>query len=204
MTVLLGDGSGGFTAAPGSPFAAGTDPDSVAVGGLQRGWRPGPRYFDLNDNAITVLLGNGSGGFTAAPDSPFGSGSKSAVRSGGGLQRGRLSGPCRGKCPKQPTSRCCWETAPADSRRPRAARSQWGNYPTSVAVGDFNGDGIQDLLANDAGGTVTVLLGDGAGGFTAAAGSPFAVGSNSGFRGGGRLQRGWHSGSGRGKPSPTS
>ena len=49
----------------------------------------------------------------------------------------------------------------------------------SLAVGDFNGDGIQDLAtANYFGGNVTVLLGNGSGGFTAAAGSPFAAGSN--------------------------
>jgi hypothetical protein len=48
-----------------------------------------------------------------------------------------------------------------------------------VAVGDFNGDGKLDLaIANQYDGTVTVLLGDGTGGFTAAAGSPFAVGTN--------------------------
>ena len=31
MTVLLGNGSGGFTAAPGSPFRAGASPQSVTV-----------------------------------------------------------------------------------------------------------------------------------------------------------------------------
>jgi len=52
-----------------------------------------------------------------------------------------------------------------------------------VAVGDFNGDGIPDLaVANYGGANVTVLLGNatnftGAFGFTAAVGSPFAVGN---------------------------
>jgi hypothetical protein len=44
-------------------------------------------------------------------------------------------------------------------------------------VADFNKDGKNDLaIANSGDNTVTVLLGTGMGGFTEAAGSPFAVG----------------------------
>ena len=44
-----------------------------------------------------------------------------------------------------------------------------GASPESVAVGDFNGDGRQDLaVANSGSDNVSILLGDGAGGFSAA------------------------------------
>jgi len=49
-----------------------------------------------------------------------------------------------------------------------------GTYPESVSIGDFNGDGKQDLAVANGGdypsfnGTVSVLLGNGAGGFSAA------------------------------------
>jgi hypothetical protein len=53
-----------------------------------------------------------------------------------------------------------------------------GYMPKSVAVGDFNGDGIPDLaVANNGGNTVTILLGNGDGTFTSTTVSP-ATGSN--------------------------
>ena len=57
-----------------------------------------------------------------------------------------------------------------------------GDGPISVAVGDFNGDGNWDLaVANAVDNTITVLLGDGKGGFSpspANGGKPFATGAN--------------------------
>jgi hypothetical protein len=47
-----------------------------------------------------------------------------------------------------------------------------------VVVADFNGDGVADLATADSGGnTVTLLLGNGLGGFNGATGSPFPAGS---------------------------
>ena len=67
-----------------------------------------------------------------------------------------------------------------------------GNNPRSVAIGDFNGDGIIDLAtANNGSNNVSVLLGSGTGSFSAAinfnAGSnPFTV-TTGDFNGDGRL-----------------
>src|SRR5262249_16683626 len=52
-----------------------------------------------------------------------------------------------------------------------------GSTPQSISIGDFNGDGKQDLIvANKDSGSVSILLGDGAGNFN----SPmnFAAGLN--------------------------
>ena len=125
VTILLGNGSGGFTRAAGLPVTAGDDPRDVAVGDFN-----GDGVQDLavaNADSVTVFLGNGSGGFYVADGSPF----------------------------------------------------HVGTGPASLAVGDFNGDGIQDLAAaNRLSDTVTVLLGNGSGGFLEATGSPFATGTS--------------------------
>ena len=75
VTVLLGNGAGGFAAAPGSPFAAGSGASSVAVGDFNGDGKPDLAIADYNGNNVTVLLGDGTGRFTAAPSSPFPAGS---------------------------------------------------------------------------------------------------------------------------------
>jgi hypothetical protein len=125
VSVLLGDGHGGFSAGPGSPITVGSSPYSVATADFNGDGKPDLAVANSGDNTVTVLLGNGNGGFTAAVGSPF----------------------------------------------------SVGAHPSSVAVGDFNGDGKPDVVtANAFDNTVSVLLGDGSGGFGSAPGSPFAAG----------------------------
>ncbi len=178
VTVLLGNGSGGFTPAPGNPFAAGTLPRSVVVGDFNGDGIQDLATANRTSNNVTVLLGNGSGGFTAAPGSPFATGNvpDSVVVgdfNGDGIQDLATANFGSGNVTVLLGNGAGGFTAAAGS--PFAA----GTNPQSVVVGDFNGDGIQDLaVANSNSNNVTVLLGNGSGGFTAATGSPFAVGTH--------------------------
>ena len=75
VTVLLGSAMGVFAAAPGSPFPVGSSPDSVAVGDFNGDGNLDLAVANKGDGTVTVLLGNGRGGFTAA-GSPLIVGSK--------------------------------------------------------------------------------------------------------------------------------
>ena len=112
-----------FASAIESP--AGFTPTFVATGDFNNDGKPdavatNPGDFDFPDNTVSVLLGNGSGGF-AAP-----------------------------------------------------ARFATDYSPQSIAVGDLNGDGNQDLVTANSHNDVSVLLGNGNGGFAPAV--QFAVG----------------------------
>jgi uncharacterized protein (TIGR03437 family) len=176
VTVLLGNGSGGFTAATGSPFPVGTKPNSVAVADFNGDGNPDLVTANTGGDDVSVLLGNGSGGFTPAAGSPFavglfpqslavgdfnGDGKPDIVTANSGdnavrVLLGNGSGGFTGG-----------GAFPA------------GSFPQSVAVIDFNADGKPDIVAANSGShSVTVLLGNGSGGFAAATGSPFAVGTN--------------------------
>ncbi|HTK77731.1 MAG TPA: VCBS repeat-containing protein [Gemmataceae bacterium] len=176
VSVLLGDGRGGFTRAPGSPFPVGESPYPIAIGEVNGDGHPdivapnsGP-----NNLTVTVLLGDGRGAFRPAPASPFrvadgpyfvalgdvnGDGKPDIVATHDDSSAvSILLGDGRGKFRPAPYS-------PLDI----------GRRAMGVVVADVNGDGHADLVAA-AGDGVRVLLGDGRGGFRPAPGSPFASG----------------------------
>ena len=73
LLALSGAANAQFTQAPGSPFPTGWSADSVAVGDFNGDGKLDLAIVNGNGsfNSVTVLLGNGTGGFTAAPGSPF-------------------------------------------------------------------------------------------------------------------------------------
>ncbi len=180
VTVLLGNGSGGFKPATGSPFAAGVNPFSVVTGDFNGDGIPDLATADEGSSFVTVLLGNGTGGFTPAAGSPFQVGSEPISLAvgdfnGDGIQDivtvNRVDGTVMVLLGKG-----------AGAFTAAASPYKVGASPYAVAVGDFNGDGIQDVAVPDYdSGTLMVLLGTGAGAFKAAPGSPITVGARPQF-----------------------
>ncbi len=71
VTVLLGNGDGTFTEASGSPYPVGTNPSSVVVADFNGDGNLDFAVANKGDNTISVFKGNGKGGFTEFPASPF-------------------------------------------------------------------------------------------------------------------------------------
>ncbi len=71
VTVLLGDGKGHFTIAPGSPFPCGKAPSDIAVADMNGDGNPDLVIANTGTPFITILLGDGKGGFAPSQHSPF-------------------------------------------------------------------------------------------------------------------------------------
>lgn len=176
VTVLLNSGGGIFAPAPGSPFNAGHNPSAVVVADFNNDGKLDIAVTNVQDSSVTILLGNGSGGFTAAGGGAIAVGlTPNAIAAGDFNNDGKMDL----AVPDQAHANVVILLGNGDGTFAPAAGSPvaCGNGPRAVAVGDFNGDGNLDLaVTNYLDATVTVLLGSGGGAFSQPSGSPFTTG----------------------------
>jgi len=122
VSVLLGDGHGGFVAS--APVAAGNGPRTVKVGDLDGDGDIDFLTSNYSGNSVTVALNNGNGTFASGGSVPV------------------------------------------------------GNVPRGLAVGDLNGDGDLDFVSvNYQSNSLSVMINNGDATFHQKAGSPIAVGT---------------------------
>lgn len=178
VTILLGNGKGGFTGAAGSPFFAGPLPNDIAIKDFNNDANLDLAFANHENKFLTVLLGNGKGSFAAAAKSPF---RVEGIPHTHGIAIGDFN----------------------RDRRPDLATDSWGNDNVEVLFGDsadlfktpgvffkvgkrpyqrlrvadINRDGADDIVTtNTEANNVTILLSDGKGGFNEPSGSPYPCG----------------------------
>jgi hypothetical protein len=159
VSVLLGNGAGGFGTKTDFPVVTG--PLAVTIADLNGDGRAD--LVSSSSTAVTLLLGNGTGQFGAKTDFA-GAVNPRAVAIGD------LNGDGKPDLAVGNVGANTVSVFLGDGIGGFGARTDYatGVYPFSVAIGDVNGDGKPDL-AVAVGGTngVSVLLGNGAGGFGA-------------------------------------
>jgi hypothetical protein len=189
VSVLLGKGDGTFL--PAVNYPAGNAPDSVAVGDFN-----GDGILDIavanlgtypsySDGSVSMLLGKGDGTFLPAVS--FAAGIRAiyvAVGDFNGDGIPDLAVANVGTYPSYSDGSVSILLGKGDGTLLPPVNYPTGTYSDSVAVGDFNGDGKQDLaVANYSSnllyGGVSVLLGKGDGTFLPAQTFPAGTYSDS-------------------------
>ena len=188
VMLLTGDGKGGLAVAPASPIVMrlGEHPHThgLAVADINRDNRLDLITCNSTDNDISIAFGDGRGNFARASKSfpvgpspyPFGVGD---VNNDGWLDiaaTATATGPKRRE--QLPLSRALTLLL-SDGKgdlSPQQLTLRTGE-PWFAAIADLNRDGRADIVAtHHEMSALTVLIGDGRGGFTEATGSPFDFG----------------------------
>jgi hypothetical protein len=168
VTVLLGDGAGGFSATGASPIAVGTRPNTVKIADINGDGKPDLTVANGDSNNFTVLLNDGSAGFTAAAGSPFALDSSVNDLAVADINRDGKPDVVTVNGDTSPSVSIRLGNGSGGFTTPAGSPLTPGVTPLGVRVADVNLDGKPDILTADFNGGVSVFLGVGDGTFTAA------------------------------------
>lgn len=174
VNIMLNNGQGGFTVAPGAPIGLGDGPISIATGDFNGDARPDLAVAGEASKSITILLGNGTGAFTT-PGAPIAFSSRPTFVISDDFNRdGRLD-LAVAKADDNNVS-ILLGLGNGNFSESTGSPIAVGTAPFFLASGNFNGEPSPDLaVANLNSSNVSILLNNGAGRFTQAAGSPITM-----------------------------
>ena len=165
VSVFLGNGDGSFQTA--RRFAAGANPAALAVADFNRDGIPDLAVANLIpfSGTVSILAGNGDGSFQSPVQFAVGF-APDAVAVGDFNGDGLPDLAVANSAAFGGTPSVSVLVGHGDGTFQTASTVRVGQVPTSVAVGDFNGDGIPDLaVATEIDNIVGVLVGNGDGTF---------------------------------------
>jgi hypothetical protein len=182
IRVFAGDGTGNFTEAPAIALDSADIPTSIALADVNRDRRPDIVVTIGSYAQVRVLLARKGGGFGRGATFPTGRGPRA-------LAIADLEGD--GDLDLLTANEVTADVSmlagngTGSFARPRSIATGPGTIPVSVAAGDVNGDGQPDIVSSNhvttrpgAPATVSVMIGDGEGGFAAA--QQYTVGQGAG------------------------
>ena len=179
VQVLLSNGDDTFKQATGSPINVGQQPSAIVTGDFNADGNQDFVVTNFTDNTFSLFLGNGDGTFKQATGSPFALPSAvtgpiamtaTDINSDGNLDLAIVN---------QTTNNVSILLGNGNATFTESTGSPVavGKSPVAIASGDLNNDSHPDLaVVNQTDNTVSVLLGNGDGAFTAATNSPLATG----------------------------
>ena len=144
-------------------YGAGTAPDSVATGDLNRDGKPDVVAVNNGSNSVSVLLGNGDGTFTSGGSAGAGT-NPHGITTDDFNRDGKLDLAVG----SQGTNKVAILLGTGDGGFQAAVEYAAGTTPRAVAAGDLNRDGKLDLAVAARGSdAAAILIGNGDGTFNA-------------------------------------
>lgn len=155
VTILLSDGGGNFTPAVGSPITVGHNPQGIVAGDFDNNGIIDLAVTNENDNTVSILLGNGSGGFAVQASPPATDIAPVAIAAADVNQDGKLDllvvNQTGASCGQGNGSLSVLE-GDGTGKFSTSQTVCLGILPASIVVADLNGDGLPEVVVNNQGG----------------------------------------------------